>query len=300
MKAIDLFAGSGGFTEGSHSAGCEVVWAANHNRVAVDCHMRNHPKAIHSCQDLQQADWTLVPSHDVLLASPSCQGHSKARGQERAHHDAQRSTAWAVVSCAEAHRPPFIVVENVPEFLDWILYPVWKSALEALGYTVSPNIIDAADIGVPQYRERVFIICTKSKNPLIIPNLEIRPLIPARLLINPHATNWSLINKSGRAEATLKQIERGRAKWGSRFLVAYYGNEKAGRSLDVPLGTVSCKDRFALVDGDRMRMLTIPEYKRAMGFRDDYWLPENHKDALRLLGNAVPPPLAAHVINHLN
>jgi DNA (cytosine-5)-methyltransferase 1 len=300
MKAIDLFAGLGGFTEGARYSRTisEVLWAANHNQQAVKTHEMNHRGTIHSCQDLHQANWEQVPEHNVTLASPCCQGHSKARGKERSHHDTQRSTAWAVVSCAEVHRPQFIVVENVVEFLDWELYPAWSSALKLLGYTISPNILDAADLGIPQHRIRVFIICTRSKSPLIIPQPK-EPHVPASTLIIDD-NRWSPVNKPGRAEATLRQIENGRKKWGPRFLVAYYGNEKNGRSLDVPLGTVSCKDRFALVDGDRMRLMRIPEYKKAMSFRDDYILTGNHKDDLRMLGNSVPPVLATYVLNHLN
>jgi len=81
IKAADLFAGLGGFTEGAEAAGVDVVWAANHWPQAVECHRRNHPRVEHLCQDLQQADWTTVPRHDLLLASPACQGHSKARGK---------------------------------------------------------------------------------------------------------------------------------------------------------------------------------------------------------------------------
>lgn len=74
-------------------AGAEVVWAANHWPVAVEWHAANHPDTVHACQDLHQADWRTVPPHDLLLASPACQGHAKARGKERPHHDAERSTA---------------------------------------------------------------------------------------------------------------------------------------------------------------------------------------------------------------
>jgi DNA (cytosine-5)-methyltransferase 1 len=123
MIAIDLFAGAGGFSEGARMAGVSVAWAANHWAEAVRWHACNHPGATHACQDLQQADFRDAPPHDVLLASPACQGHSRARGTDRPHHDAQRSTAWAVVTCAEVHRPPVVVVENVPEFADWTLYP---------------------------------------------------------------------------------------------------------------------------------------------------------------------------------
>lgn len=79
MNAIDLFAGAGGFSTGALMAGCRVVWAANHWRSAVEVHAINHPGALHVCQDLHQARWQDVPAHDIMLASPCCQGHSKAR-----------------------------------------------------------------------------------------------------------------------------------------------------------------------------------------------------------------------------
>jgi site-specific DNA-cytosine methylase len=159
MRAIDLFAGAGGFSTGAAMAGCTVVWAANHWPAAVQVHANNHPDTLHVCQDLQQADWTSVPAHDLLLASPACQGHSRARGKERPHHDAQRSTAWAVVSAAECHRPAVVLVENVPEFAQWQLYPAWAAAMQALGYSLAPTVIDAADHGVPQHRDRLITVC---------------------------------------------------------------------------------------------------------------------------------------------
>src|SRR4051812_4600733 len=105
ITAIDLFAGAGGFTCGAAMAGIDVLWAANHWPAAVAVHAANHPRTEHACQDLQQMDWSRVPSHHLLLASPCCQGHSKARGRDGPHSDLSRSTAWAVVSCAEYHRP---------------------------------------------------------------------------------------------------------------------------------------------------------------------------------------------------
>jgi site-specific DNA-cytosine methylase len=54
MKAIDLFAGLGGFSEGAQMAGVDVVWAANHWPSAVAIHAANHPAAEHACQDLHQ------------------------------------------------------------------------------------------------------------------------------------------------------------------------------------------------------------------------------------------------------
>ena len=52
-----------------------------------------------------------------------------------------------------------------------------------------------------------------------------------------------------------------------------------------------------MIDGERMRMLSVPECRRAMGFPDSYRLPERTKDALHMLGNAVVPLVARDVIN---
>lgn len=298
MKAIDLFAGGGGFSEGARMAGVRVVWAANHWEAAVEIHAANHPDTQHMCQDLHQADWTQVPHHDLLLASPACQGHSRARGTDKPHHDAARSTAWAVVSALECHNPPHGVVENVPEFLQWSLYPAWCEALRILGYSVSPHIVDCADLGVPQNRMRVFVILAKSKYPLKL-NLKPREHVPASTFIDFSDGRWSQIEKPGRAASTLRRIANGRAEHGDRFLTSYYGQTTGGRCLSRPIGTITTRDRWAVVDGDRMRMLTIKEAVKAMTFRDDYRLPERAKDAMHMLGNAVPPLAACRIIEAL-
>ena len=300
MNVIDLFAGAGGFSTGATMAGCNVAWAANHWPDAVEWHSRNHPNAAHICQDLHQADWSQVPAHDLMLASPCCQGHSKARGKASGNpqHDASRSTAWAVVSAAEYHRPPAILVENVPEFLDWQLYRPWVLAMQALGYAVSPHVVDAADLGAPQNRIRMFLVLTQSAQPLKL-NLPTLDHLPAASFIDFEAGRWQPIEKAGRAAATLERVRAGRATHGDRFLISYYGNTKTGRSLDRPIGTITTRDRWAIVDGDRMRMLSRWECRSAMSFPDTYQLPDNHRLAVHLLGNAVCPTPVSHIIKAL-
>ncbi|MEP4557248.1 DNA cytosine methyltransferase [Cobetia amphilecti] len=300
MNVIDLFAGAGGFSTGASMAGCNVAWAANHWPDAVEWHSHNHPNAAHICQDLHQADWSQVPAHDLMLASPCCQGHSKARGKASGNpqHDASRSTAWAVVSAAEYHRPPAILVENVPEFLDWQLYRPWVLAMQALGYAVSPHVVDAADLGAPQNRIRMFLVLTQSAQPLKL-NLPTLDHLPAASFIDFEAGRWQPIVKPGRAAATLERVRAGRATHGDRFLISYYGNTKTGRSLDRPIGTITTRDRWAIVDGDRMRMLSRWECRSAMSFPDTYQLPDNHRLAVHLLGNAVCPTPVSHIIKAL-
>lgn len=300
MKAIDLFAGAGGFSEGAKAAGVEVVWAANHWPLAVEYHSANHPSTIHVCQDLNQADWRQVPDHDVCLSSPACQGHSKARGKERPHHDALRSTAWAVVSCLEYHRSPFGVVENVAEFLDWTLFPSWSDALRGLGYSLAPHIIDAADHGVPQHRVRMFLVLSRSKNPLWL-KLPKRQHRPVAEIIEWDKYAWSPIDKPGRSQKTLARIAAGRQEFGDCFVAPYYSNGSGltGRSINRPIGTFSTVDRWAIIRGDEMRMFQPSEVRAGMGFRPNYILPNTRREAIHLMGNAVCPVVATDILESL-
>lgn len=299
LTAIDLFAGLGGWSTGARMAGVNVLWAANHWQEAVTWHAQNHPQAIHVCQDLHQADWSKVPVHDLLLASPCCQGHSKARGKASGNpqHDASRSTAWAVVSALEFHRPSVAIVENVPEFMDWSLYPAWSMAMQALGYQLAPHIVDCADLGVPQNRVRLFLVATRSKAPLFL-QLPRQQHVPAASFIDFAAGTWSPIARPGRAESTIRRVENGRRKFGDRFVMPFYGSGSGttGRSLARPIGTITTRDRWAVVDGNRMRMLTASENLAAMSFPADTQRPDNHRLTVHMAGNAVPPVAAMRII----
>jgi DNA (cytosine-5)-methyltransferase 1 len=296
MRAVDLFAGAGGLSEGAKQAGCRTIWAGNHWKAACDIFEANHGIRP-ACQDMQQQNWTEVPGHDILLAAPACQGHSPARGKERPHHDALRSTAWAVVSAAECHRPPIVLVENVPHYTRWVLYPAWCAAMNALGYAIAPHLIDAADHGVPQHRERLFLVLTRSKHPLEL-KLPRRAHVPASSVIDFASDGWSPIHKPGRSLATLQRIATGRARFGDRFVMPYYGSGSGltGRALDRPIGTITTKNRWGIVDGERMRMVAADETRAFMGFPEGYALPAGVTEATFMLGNAVCPPVARDLI----
>jgi DNA (cytosine-5)-methyltransferase 1 len=171
--------------------------------------------------------------------------------------------------------------------------------MRALGYALSHQVIDAADLGVPQHRRRLFIVGTRSTAPLTV-DLPRLPHVPAASFLagDPEQGRWSLV--AAKCPRTRERVAVGRRQYGDRFLIAYYGTARGGRSLARPIGTVTTLDRYALVDGDRLRMLTPEEYRAAMGFPAGYQLPSNRRLAIHLLGNAVCPPVAAAVIGALN
>jgi DNA (cytosine-5)-methyltransferase 1 len=297
MRAVDLFSGAGGFSEGARLAGLDVVACVNHWRTACDTHDANFPHMRATCQDAALMDPRDLPEFDILLASPACQGHTPARGKERPHHDATRATAWCVVNTVEVTRPKTFIVENVPAFLKWTLYRPWAEALRLLGYRLTENILDASVFGVPQERVRVFIVGTRvgAAKWIHAPN---RQPIAAESILDADGA-WTAVQKPGRAAATLARIDASRRRYGHRFLIPFYSATKIGRPLTRPIGTVTTKDRYALVDGDQMRMLTVAEYQRAMGFRDAYVLTGSRADQVKQLGNAVCPPVATRILREL-
>jgi DNA (cytosine-5)-methyltransferase 1 len=304
MRVADLFAGAGGFSTGAELAGLDVVFAANHWPVAVAVHKHNHPKTAHACQDLQQFDFRRVPDHEILVASPACQGHSQAGHLGRlasstvaAAHDAMRSTAWAVVSCAEAKQPRAIVVENVPEFREWRLFPAWRAALGLLGYHLTEQVLTASRWGVPQRRRRLFLI-GRLDGPLELADPEVDEP-PIRQALDFGAGEWTKIDDVTKPGAR-GRLEHARSHhrrcWGQH--VSHRG--AWGRSLDEPSSTVTTQNQHWLVDGERYRLWTVAETLRAMTFASDY-IPADvgRTDAIKLAGNAVPPRLAAGLLEHV-
>jgi DNA (cytosine-5)-methyltransferase 1 len=298
MKAIDLFAGWGGFSLGAEQAGVSVQWAANHWPLAVLAHKANHPTVKHECQDLRQADWTKLPAYDLLLASPACQGHSQAsQPKRRLFHDALRATAWAVVDCADVTEPSAIIVENVIDFRRWRLYPAWCEALRVLGYQLQEMVLTASFHGTPQRRKRLFIVATRDGSQV---QLEREP----REAPFSSCVDW-LGDHSWRAIANANQnvrsrIETGRRNHGSLFLSQHVSNHP-GVSLKDPIRTITTKDQWLLVMNERYRSLSTRELARGMGFPDTYNWPEeaSRKDIIKGLGNAVCPPLAKKLITRV-
>lgn len=183
MLVADLFCGAGGLSNGTARAmrqlGLPVqMIGVNHWPVAIETNRRNHKEhadRIH-CADLESAlPLTIVPEGrlDLLTAAPSCVFHSRARGG-RPVHDQQRMDPWHVVRWCTELRVARVLVENVPEFMDWgpcslttgrpiksrrgEYFRAWVAALQAVGFKVDWKVVCCADFGDPTTRRRFFLI----------------------------------------------------------------------------------------------------------------------------------------------
>lgn len=181
IRAADLFCGAGGTSTGARRAITELggklqLTAVNHWDVAIQTHTAMHPDAKHLHADLEHVrPREAVPEGvlDLLMASPTCTYHSRARGG-RPVHDQQRMDPWHVVRWATELRVHRLLVENVPEMVDWgpcsivtgrpipsrkgEYFRAWLEALKAIGFRVDWKILCCADYGDPTTRERFFLI----------------------------------------------------------------------------------------------------------------------------------------------
>lgn len=169
----DLFCGAGGSSLGAEAAGMQLVMAANHWQTAIDVHQHHFPEAGHDCADITQADPRRYPVTNVLIASPECTNHSQARGVSRKRQqpslwdapdpsaERSRATMWDVPRFAEQIPYDAIVVENVVEATKWVGWRAWCLAMEDLGYTRTVLSHNSMHHGVPQSRDRIYVVLTR-------------------------------------------------------------------------------------------------------------------------------------------
>ena len=309
MRAIDLFCGAGGSSLGAAAAGVEIVAGFDVWPVAGSVYRANFPRARFYLCDLaalDESDIRVIRDDlgpvDLLLASPPCTDHSPARGARPP--SAGLDLPWCVWAFAWVFLPRRIVVENVVQMRRWHGYRALLHALMRLGYRVCVRILDAADFGVPQRRKRLYVVCDREADPPeIAPRTAHRP---ARDVIDLGVGVYKPLYAPWRARATIERVERALRVLGrdATFLSVYYGSGPQWQTLDAPLRTITTRGHFALVrlgrGGHEMRMLQVDELRAAMGFpaRFDFG-GCTRTDTMRLLGNAVCPPVMQAIVEEL-
>lgn len=292
LRVVDLFAGAGGASWGATLAGLDVVGAINHDAAMLEAHARAMPWTSHVCEDLERLNVMAIPKHDVLLCSTECTGHTRARGKERKHHDASRATAWCPVRVADYHRPLAAIAENVVDLLKWEMLPAWRLAWKCLGYREQVVILNSADFGVPQARERVFFVFTDERRVKRAPDLSTPPKlphVPVRSVLDLDTSHGAWHPWAGLVPDTTARIRAEIARGNTTGMVAYHGSEKAGRSLDKPCGTLDRNDRYRVFVGGVSRLLRVSEMLAIGGFPPDYPVPGTHKGATKAIGASVVP-----------
>ncbi|HUA68595.1 MAG TPA: DNA cytosine methyltransferase [Candidatus Saccharimonadales bacterium] len=313
LTCLDLFCGAGGSSWGAREAGAKIVAAFDLWPLAGEVHDANFPEAEFISGRLEEIDVEALHkrlgSIDLILASPECTNHSPAKGN-KPRCEESKNTAFQVVRFAGVFKPRWLVIENVVSMRRWKRFGEFKAELEKLGYKLREQVLNAADFGVPQSRRRLFLLADLQQKPPVIVPKKRRVKKKVRNIVDLNGTyKWTPLRKRNRATATLERADRGIAAIGSDkpFLLVYYGSDGAGgwQKLDRPLRTITTVDRFALVKPDKdhghvMRMLQVPELQAAMGMPRQLNLKAGtRRDRIKMIGNAVCPPVMEKVVRKL-
>ncbi|RSK29873.1 DNA cytosine methyltransferase [Hymenobacter metallilatus] len=288
----DAFCGGGGTSTGVvEIPGCEVVWAINHDDVAIASHKANHPNTKHFIEDILKIDLGVLDPIDILWASLECTHFSNAKGGQSRDADS-RMLAWGLMRYVEHFRPKYIFIENVREFLSWgplverngrmvpdtdkdklgSEYKKWVKAIQAMGYNYRYKLLNSADYGAHTSRLRYFAVFALEGYPIRFPAATHHKTGAAGLpkwkavrevldftdrgesmftRKKPHSDNTLRRTLAG----VRKQILPGRD---TAFVTKWLGNNattgiNAGCSVNAPAITVTTQNRLGLVQAEFMQ-----------------------------------------------
>ena len=160
-RAIDLFAGIGGIRLGFANAfkeNIEFVFSSEIDKYAQQTYKANFDGDV--AGDITKIDEKDIPSHDILLAGFPCQAFSIA-GKRLGFEDTRGTLFFEVARIIKYHKPKILFLENVKGFVNHDngnTFRVVKETLEEMGYKVFTKVLNAKDFGVPQNRERIYIV----------------------------------------------------------------------------------------------------------------------------------------------
>ncbi|MED5763351.1 DNA cytosine methyltransferase [Streptococcus anginosus] len=164
MKFLDLFAGIGGFRLGMESAGHECVGFCEIDKFArksyKDIHNMEGEIELHDITRVSNESVRRIGSVDVICGGFPCQAFSIA-GNRRGFEDTRGTLFFEIARFASILRPKYLFLENVKGLLNHdggATFETILGALDELGYNVEWQVLNSKDFGVPQNRERVFII----------------------------------------------------------------------------------------------------------------------------------------------
>lgn len=163
LVAVDLFCGAGGASLGLVDAGFHVKAAIDTSEHALATH-ENNLRGETIQHDVADIDPSLVPD-DVALVHGSwpCKGHSPAGNMDP--DDERNELIWSALEWVEVIEPDAVTLENVPEAMDPQFAQALRSRFDELDYSVTWDVLDAADYGVPQHRERLIVVAMKDGEP---------------------------------------------------------------------------------------------------------------------------------------
>lgn len=156
---IDLFAGIGGFHQALSRFGAKCVFASEWDKNAAQTYSANY--GIEPFGDITQIAEQDIPPHDILCGGFPCQAFSIS-GKQQGFNDTRGTLFFEIARIVAYHQPKVLFLENVKNFIKHDhgnTLKVVLNTLDELGYNVFYQVLNASHFGLPQNRERVYLVC---------------------------------------------------------------------------------------------------------------------------------------------
>jgi DNA (cytosine-5)-methyltransferase 1 len=286
IKYIDLFCGIGGFriaaTQVLERLGVtpECVFSCDIDPFSRKAYSENFADS--PSGDIKDVDASSIPDHHLLFAGFPCQPFSII-GNGRGFNDARGTLFFEIARIIEAKRPKAFLLENVKRLASHKQGETFKriiGTLNELGYYVDYRILNALDYGLPQKRERVFIVGFHKHIPFLWPDK-----VPNRIPLSD-ILEANVDQKHYASEYIRKR------RWAShtpKVLPSIWHENKAGNICSYPYSCAlraGASHNYLLVNGERR--LTPREMLRLQGFPESFKLAVPDSQTRKQAGNAVP------------
>lgn len=296
MTFIDLFAGLGGFRLALESLGAKCVYSNEWDKHAQEVYRKNFDEIPEG--DITLVDETTIPDHDILCAGFPCQAFSIS-GKQRGFEDSRGTLFFDVARIVKEKKPKIVFMENVKNFAshdDGRTLSVVQATMKELGYSFYYKVLNSVDYGIPQKRERIYMVCFRN-------DLNIEEFIfPKPFELTRHVEDFLLDSETEVANLYVdrpdtyyndvkddhysdKPIRLGTVNKGGQG-ERIYSTKGIAITLSAYGGGVFAKTGGYLING-KPRKLHPRECARIMGFPDSYVMADSPSQAYKQFGNSV-------------
>jgi len=300
-KFIDLFAGIGGFHYALKSFGAECVFASEIDKKAQNTYYSNHD--ISPYGDITQINEKDIPKHDILCGGFPCQAFSIS-GKQKGFEDTSGTLFFDIARIVNFHKPKILFLENVKNFTRHDNGKTLQTVVETLtnlDYTVQYKILNTSNFGLPQNRERVYIVAFHNSYAIKTINFP-SPNLISKLedILEANPTDGKIINRQdisfykdfnpsqnifGNIDLPNKPIQIGKVNKGGQGERIYHPLGHA-ITLSAYGGGVGSKTGLYKIKNE-IRKLSPRECARIQGFPEEFIMPESISEAHKQFGNSV-------------
>lgn len=293
-EIIDLFAGIGGTRLGFQLHGnAKTIFSSEWDKFAQITYQANFGEVPEG--DITQIDEYKIPNHDILVAGFPCQAFSQA-GLKNGFKDTRGTLFFDIARILKAKRPKVFLLENVKNLKSHDkgrTFKVINNTLEALNYKVFSSILKARDFGVPQNRERIYIVGFDKQyfNSRIEFNFPIPPKTKTRLgdILEKKVDQKYTI--SDRLWKGHQRRKREHEQKGNGFGYTLF-NEESPYTNTISARYYKDGSEILIYQGDKNpRKITPREALRLQGFPEQFIIPVSDTQAYKQFGNSVSVPV---------